>query len=462
MRILVVGSGAREHAIVWKLMTSSFVTDIYCAPGNGGTALLAQNVALTCETESQCDQLAGWAFSHNIDLVIVGPEVPLRHGLADSLLMLGVPVFGPTQNAAKLEWSKTWAREFIQRHGIPSPSYAILTGRDSIMEYLKAPERVWPVVIKADGLAAGKGAFVCDDILDAETAFMKMTVAGVLPIDEDAGVVVVEEFLRGTEVSAMAFTDGIHVEMMPPTCDYKYLLDGDRGPMTGGMGAYSPSKSVTSELWHKVERDIIQKAVDCMLAENTPYRGVLYAGLMLTENGPKVLEFNCRLGDPETQVLLPLLETPLEDIALAIARGDMTHVTPIKWSGGASVGVVIASERYPEGKSPPTPVSGLGELGEGVMVFHAGTEAKGIPALPPDELSPQKSKSILKSFFSRGQQPVNLGSFDMELSATGGRLLTVVATAPSLKEARERVYASLPRVKITGAQYRSDIAEREA
>src|SRR5690348_16081842 len=179
MRILVVGSGAREHAIVWKLMTSSFVTDIYCAPGNGGTALLAQNVAMPCETESQCDQLAGWAFSHNMDLVIVGPEVPLRHGLADSLLLLGVPVFGPTQNAARLEWSKTWAREFMKRHGIPSPGYAILTGRDNLTAYLKAPERVWPVVIKADGLAAGKGAFVCEDILDAETAFIKMTAAGV-------------------------------------------------------------------------------------------------------------------------------------------------------------------------------------------------------------------------------------------------------------------------------------------
>jgi len=298
--------------------------------------------------------------------------------------------------------------------------------------------------------------------MDAETAFIKMTGAGVLPVDKDAGVVVVEEFLRGTEVSAMAFTDGVHVEMMPPACDYKYLLDGDRGPMTGGMGAYSPSKCVTPELWHKVEQDIIQKAVDGMRAENTVYRGVLYAGLMLTEEGPKVLEFNCRLGDPETQVLLPLLETPLEDIALAIARGDLTQVTPIKWSDKASVGVVLASERYPEGKSPPTPVGGLGELGEGVLVFHAGTEARGIPALPPDELSPQKSRSILKTLFSREQEPANLGSFDMELSATGGRLLTVVATAPSLKEARERVYASLPRVKIAGAQYRRDIAEREA
>jgi phosphoribosylamine--glycine ligase len=462
MRVLVVGSGAREHAIVWKLMTSAFVTDIYCAPGNGGTALLAQNVALPCETESQCDQLAGWAFSHNIDLVIVGPEVPLRHGLADSLLMLGVPVFGPTQNASQLEWSKIWAREFMERHDIPSPGYKWLKGRDNIAAYLTSENTKWPVVIKADGLAAGKGAVVCADMLDVHSALIKMTSAGVLPIDEDEAVVVVEEFLRGTEVSAMAFTDGEHVEMMLPACDYKYLLDGDRGPMTGGMGAYAPTGSITTEVMTVIERDIIQKTVDGMRAEGRPYRGVLYAGLMLTDEGPKVLEFNCRLGDPETQVLLPLLETPFEDIALAVARGDLSQATPIKWSDGAAVGVVVASERYPEGKSPPTPISGLGELGEGVMVFHAGTEARGIPALPPDDLMPQKSKSLMKTLFSREREREDVGWFDMELSATGGRLLTVVATGSTLKEARERVYASLPKIKIAGGQFRKDIAEREA
>ncbi|HST04371.1 MAG TPA: phosphoribosylamine--glycine ligase [Chloroflexia bacterium] len=461
MRVLVVGSGAREHAIVWKLMTSSFVTDIYCAPGNGGTALLAQNVALPIENESQCDQLAGWAFSHNIDLVIVGPEVPLRHGVVDSLLLLGVPVFGPTQAASKLEWSKTWAREFMSRHGIPGPEYTVVKGHDNIEAHLRSPETKWPLVMKADGLAAGKGAVVCDDALDALAAFNKMTATGVLPADDPDVTVIFEEYLRGTEVSAQSFTDGVRVEMMPPVCDYKLLLDDDKGPMTGGMGAYTPTKSVTPELWRTIERDIIQKAVDGMRAENIPYRGVLYAGIMLTEAGPKVLEFNCRFGDPETQVLLPLLETPLEDIALAVARGDLTQVTPIKWREGAAVGVVLASEKYPEGKSLPKPVSGLSELGEGLLVFHAGTEARGIPPLRPDELSPQKRKSLLQTFFSREPERVDIGWFDMELSATGGRILTVVATGPTLKEARERVYANLPRIKIAGAQFRKDIAARE-
>jgi phosphoribosylamine--glycine ligase len=413
------------------------------------------------ETESQCDQLAGWAFNNNIDLVIVGPEVPLRHGIADTLTLIGVPVFGPSMAAAKLEWSKSWARDFMARHNIPSPAYQVIHGMESLLDHLRSPDTQYPLVIKADGLAAGKGAVVVEDAMDAAEALTRMRVSGALPSSDAEVTVVIEEFLQGFEVSVLAFTDGTDIAMMPPACDYKRLLDDDRGPLTGGMGAYTPTRRVTKKLLAKIEREIMRPAIDGMRAEDIVYRGVLYAGLMLTSHGPKVLEFNCRFGDPETQVLLPRLQTPLEDIALAVSRGNLADAGEIKWSSDAAIGVVIASENYPLSKPAPAPITGLGDLEDGVLVFHAGTEAPGMISIRPDELNPVKGKSIFRTLFSREPSYETSSSFDLDLQAIGGRIFTVVAHAPTLKEARAKVYANVPKINIPGVQFRTDIAARE-
>lgn len=460
MKILVVGSGAREHALVWKLATSAGVSDLYCAPGNGGTGLLAQNVELPINTEAACDQLAGWAFDQGIDLVIIGPEAPLSFGMADSLMLLGVPVLGPTQAASRIESSKAWARDFMQRHGIPSPQYSVAEGLDNIMAAINDPATRYPLVLKADGLAGGKGAFIVEDALDAAEAITQMEASGALPQEAAAKKVVFEEFQHGFEVSALAFTDGERVSMMPTACDYKRLLDGDEGPMTGGMGAYTPTSHVTPQIWEEICDDILLKAVRGLASEGIQYRGVLYAGLMLTEEGPKVLEFNCRFGDPETQVLMPRLQTPLEDIAMAISAGDLSRVGQIEWSDEAVVGVVMASEQYPSGKPTTVPVEGLENIELGTLVFHAATESSGVTPLQPQKVT-LRAKPILSALFSRPAQPTASSAFDLSLTATGGRILTVVGRGPTMAQAREAAYHAVSLITIPGAQYRRDIGERE-
>jgi phosphoribosylamine--glycine ligase len=332
---------------------------------------------------------------------------------------------------------------------------------EPLLTYLRSPDTHYPMVVKADGLAAGKGAFVTHDVLDAEEAITRMRVSGALSASDAEVTVVIEEFLEGFEVSALAFTDGTNLSMMPPACDYKRLLDGDEGPLTGGMGSYSPTSRITPELWSQIESDILKKAIDGLRSEGFIYRGVLYAGIMLTDDGPKVLEFNCRLGDPETQVLLPVLQTPFEDIAMAVARGDLTGVGKIEWSDDAGVGVVMASESYPVGKSSPGPITGLGDTEEGVLVFHGGTEALGMVALRPEELTPVRDRSIIRTLFFREPAPNQPASLELEVQASGGRILTVVATASTLEEARRKVYDNIGKIRFAGAQFRSDIAERE-
>ncbi len=460
MKVLVVGSGAREHALVWKLAVSDGNLDIYCAPGNAGTGLPAQNVEMPISSESQCEQLAGWAFDNGIGLAIVGPEVPLSFGMADSLMMLGVPVLGPTQAAARIETSKAWARDFMRRRNIPSPDYSVEVGLEAIIAKLRDPATKYPLVMKADGLAGGKGAGIVQDALEGAETIAQMQASGALPAEDAAKKIVFESYLQGVEVSALAFTDGERTAMMPPVCDYKRLLEGDQGPMTGGMGAYTPTRFVTPDLWRQVEEEVIRRTVQGLAGEGITYRGVLYAGLMLTEEGPKVLEFNCRFGDPETQVLMPLLQTPLEEIGLAIAAGDLSRVGEISWSDKAAVGVVLASSSYPLTDAAPTAIQGLDDLEAGALVFHAATKSNAVTAIQPQQGSPKRS--LFSSIFSRSAHPLAVSDhLDFAVKAVGGRILTVVGCAPTLAEARAAAYRTVDRIKIEGAQSRGDIAERE-
>ncbi|HZU04733.1 MAG TPA: phosphoribosylamine--glycine ligase, partial [Chloroflexota bacterium] len=319
MRILVVGAGAREHALLWKLAQSPLRPQLYCAPGNAGTAALAETVPLAAE---DIDGLARWAAEQAIDLTLVGPEAPLAAGIADAFAARGLALFGPTRAAATIEASKAWAKTLMQRHGIP-------TARAVVADDLAAARRALdtfglPVVIKADGLAAGKGVTVATTRAEAEAALVACLVDRVFGAAGER--VVIEECLQGRELSVLAFADGQTVRPLVPACDYKRVGDGDTGPNTGGMGAYAPPPWVTPAMQARIEREILAPALAALAAAGRPYRGVLYAGLMLTRDGPKVLEFNCRFGDPEAQVVLPLLATDLVEIAQAVVAGRLHEV----------------------------------------------------------------------------------------------------------------------------------------
>ena len=417
MNVLLAGSGAREHTIAWKLVQSPRLGALYVAPGNAGTAALGTNLNVKA---ADIDGILAAAKECAIELVIVGPEDPLARGLADRLASEGIAVFGPTRAAAQIESSKAFSRDLMERHAIPMPAAADFNRRMDARAYVEA--HPGPIVVKASGPALGKGTIVCDTTAEALAAIDSM-------MGEDGAfgaagkTVVIQERLSGREVSAHAFTDGVTVAPMPFSCDYKRIYDGDGGPNTGGMGTYSPPLWLDEALELFIHERITEATVAAMREDGTPYAGVLYPGLFITDDSPRVIEYNCRFGDPEAQVLLPRLESDLLEICWAVATGTLAECE-IRWSTDATVGVVIASGGYPDDYQTGYEISGLGSLDEDVHVFHAGTKA--------------------------GE--------DGAVLTNGGRVLTVVASAPSLTEARAKAYRNVQRIHFTNAYYRRDIA----
>ncbi len=416
MKVLIVGSGGREHALAWRINQSPNLTRLWVAAGNAGTAGLAENLEIR---SSDIDGLVAAAQKAAADLVVVGPEAPLALGLADQLDELHIPVFGPSQAAAQIESSKGFALNLMKEAGVPCPEFASVGDEANANAYIK--DHPGPLVVKADGLAAGKGVLLCDDSKQARAA-VKLCMSN-RAFAEAGDTVVLEEYLSGPEVSVFAFCDGESLSPLVAACDYKRLEDGNLGPNTGGMGSFAQPDFWTPELAAQVEQTIMRPVLRAMAERGSPYKGVLYAGLMLTESGPKVLEFNCRLGDPETQVVMPLLASDPLELMLACAEGTLDKVQ-VKWETKNYVGVVMVSGGYPDQYETGFEISGLDEDGpEGTMVFHAGTKlGAGLPL------------------------------------TAGGRVLTVVGGGDNIESARKRAYSRLENISFKGAKWRRDIS----
>lgn len=419
-RVLVVGGGGREHALLWKLAQGEGAGGLWCAPGNAGTAELAETLPLAV---TDVDGLAAAVERLAIELVVVGPEAALAAGLVDRLEAIGVPVCGPRRGAARIETSKAWAKELMRQAGVPTARSVVVDDRAAGVAALDSFGL--PVVVKADGLAAGKGVVVAATRAEAEAAL------GALLADPahgtDGGSVLIEECLVGEEVSVLALTDGERVCLLPPARDHKRALDGDRGPNTGGMGAYAPAPSLDAAAWDDLARSVFEPTVRRLAKRGDRFRGVLYAGLMLTDGGPRVIEFNARFGDPETQVVLPTLDGDLGQLLHAVATGTLSEV-PEPAHSGAAVGIVLASGGYPASYPVGLPIHGLEDAGrlDDVLIFHAGTRREG----------------------------------DAIVTA-GGRVLTVVGLGKDVRAARDRAYDAAERITFEGRHLRTDIAARE-
>jgi phosphoribosylamine--glycine ligase len=419
LRVLVIGSGAREHALVWKIAQSQKTPKIYAAPGNGGTAALASNLEIA---PTDIEALSSAVKEIGIDLTIIGPEAPLAAGIVDHFEKMNLTIIGPTKNAAQLESSKVFAKKLMQKYAIPCARGNAFSNYSEARKYLDSQQL--PIVIKADGLAAGKGVVITKSREEAGKALSEMMETKIFGSAGDQ--VVIEECLNGKEISLLAFTDGATIVPMIPACDYKRAFDNDQGPNTGGMGSYSPPGFFDARMVKQVKETIIEPTVKAMTKESMPYKGILYVGLMITSDGPKVLEFNARFGDPETQVILPRLNSDLLDIFLAIADNRLSEMN-IEWNNNTCVGVVMASGGYPGKYQTGFPINGLDRINNDIMVFHAGTR--------------------------RGE--------NSQIFTDGGRVLTVAATDKTIAEARDKVYENLPLINFNGCYYRKDIAARE-
>lgn len=416
MKILVVGNGGREHALVWKLSRSPRVKQIFCAPGNAGTGNLAQNVDIPTH---DFEKLLRLVKDHQIDLTVVGPEAPLAAGIVDRFQEEGVAIFGPSQAASQLESSKIFAKEFCDRHQIPTADYAVFTDAAKAKEYLKKQKA--PVVVKADGLASGKGVSVCATIEEGLAAIDRMMVQGCF--GTAGSKILIEECLKGPEVSFIAMVDGKTVVPLSSAQDHKRLLENDAGPNTGGMGAFSPSPLMTTKIYEQTFEKILLPTVAGMEAEGNPFVGFLYAGLMLTASGPKLLEFNVRFGDPEAQVILPRLKSDLAELMLLALRGNLEQAQ-LSWEPKMCATVVMASKGYPGPYEQGFSIQGLPESGasNGILIFHAGTKR-------------ENGKTLTH----------------------GGRVLAVSGLGKNLKEAVGASYKTISGISWNGAVYRKDI-----
>ena len=418
MKILVIGSGGREHALVWKLAQSLHHPQLFAAPGNGGMAELARCIPIAAE---DLKELRDFALEEGMDLTVVGPEVPLALGIVDLFQSSGLRIFGPTTAAAQIEASKAFAKEFMREVGIPTGDFHVFEDYEQALAYLRGQDRPW--VVKADGLAAGKGSIVCDNRQQAEEALELIMVERAFGAAGDR--VLIEERLYGEEASCLAFSDGKHLALFPATQDHKPAYDGDQGPNTGGMGCYAPAPVVTPELQEEIRCTILEPAIRGLAERGTPYQGVLYAGVIITKEGPKVLEFNCRFGDPETQPQVPLLESDLVSILEACMEGRLKGADA-RWQKGAAVCVVLASGGYPGDYEKGKPISGLDRITDPqTAVFHAGTARR-----------------------------------DGGIVTHGGRVLGVTSWDTDIARAIERVYQQVKLINFERMHYRTDIGAK--
>ena len=424
--VLVVGSGGREHTLAWKLAQSEQVATVFVAPGNGGTAgtgAIRGTIRNLAHGEKDVAELIAFAQANEVGLAVIGPEAPLADGMVDAFQAAGLRCFGPSRAAAQLEASKAFAKAFMNRHDVPTARCRVFTGFEEACEHLREVD--YDVVIKASGLAAGKGVLLPEGYDQAERALRQIMVERAFGTAGEE--VLVEERLYGQEASVLAFTDGLRLSLLPPSQDHKRVHEGDQGPNTGGMGAYAPAPIVTEALQQEVVDTVLLPTIDGMREEGTPYVGLLYAGIMITADGPRVLEFNCRFGDPETQVVLPLLDGDLFEIMVACAEGRLTE-DAVRWHAGSAATVVAASAGYP-GKYPKgLAIHGAGEADarDGVHVFHAGTRR--------DD--------------------------DGGLVTSGGRVLAVTGLGADLPQALERAYGAIQDIHFEGRHFRRDIGAK--
>jgi phosphoribosylamine--glycine ligase len=440
LKVMVIGGGGREHALTWKIAQSPKVEKVFVAPGNAGTALIAETLSLQL---TDIEALGKAAKNEDIDLAVVGPETALASGIVDYFDSLGIPIFGSTKAATQIESSKVFARDLMQKYGISCPKGVVFSSYPEAREYLKQQQP--PIVIKADGLAAGKGTIIANSTQEASKALSDIMEAKVFGSAGDK--VIIDEYVTGREVSLIAFTDGKTVSPMVPACDYKKVWDNDQGPNTGGMGSYSPPGFFSTELIEKATNTILLPAVSAMANEGITHKGVLYAGLMVVGDKLLVLEFNARFGDPETQVILPLLKTDLIDILLAVIQGNLDQVK-IEWNSNACVGVVMASAGYPGSYKRGFPIEGLDK-------FVAYSNKIRNFKKSYNQISAKAEKDLL--VFHAGTK---LGD-DGKVYTNGGRVLTVVGTGKNMAEARAKVYRNITNIYFKGCHYRRDIALRE-